>query len=83
MLDVLLIRPDRYFRPELVKHSRTRDTLARINAIFDESQAKHKEGALIELCRQKKALGHKVLTYTVYSGTRETISRPGRYYLER
>jgi len=33
------------------------------------------EEALIELYRQEKALGREVLTYTVYSGTRDTTSR--------
>ena len=75
VLNVLLAWPDCCFRPEVVKHPRTRDTLARVDAIFDEDQASPKEEALIELCRQEKALGRKVLAYTVYSGTRDTTSR--------
>jgi SNF2 family DNA or RNA helicase len=75
VLNVLLAWPDCCFRPEVVKHPRTRATLAKVDAIFDEDQASPKEEALIELCRQEKALGRKVLAYTVYSGTRDTTSR--------
>ena len=56
-------------------HPRIRDTLARVDAVFDEDQAAPKEEALIEPCRQEKALGRKVLAYTVYSGIRDTTSR--------
>lgn len=75
MLNVLLAWPYCCFRPEVVKHPLTRDTLARVDAIFDEDQASPKEEALIKLCCQEKALDRKVLAYSVYSGTRDTTSR--------
>jgi SNF2 family DNA or RNA helicase len=34
-----------------------------------------KEQALIDICRQEKAAGRKVLIYSVYTGTRDTTSR--------
>ena len=34
-----------------------------------------KEAALIELCRQEKGRGRKVLVYSVYTGTRDTTAR--------
>lgn len=57
--------------------------MARVDTIFDEDQACPKEEPLIELCRQEKALGRKVLTYTVYSGSRDTSSRDTSSLLKR
>ncbi|MFO6314583.1 DNA topoisomerase III, partial [Pseudomonas aeruginosa] len=67
--------PDCCFRPEIVKHPRSRDTLAFVPAIFGDEQLMPKEQALVDLCLEEKAKGRKVLTYTVYSGTRDTTSR--------
>ncbi|MCS7612239.1 DEAD/DEAH box helicase, partial [Pseudomonas aeruginosa] len=75
VLNVLLAWPDCCFRPEIVKHPRTRDTLAFVPAIFGDEQLMPKEQALVDLCLEEKAKGRKVLTYTVYSGTRDTTSR--------
>ncbi|NPX99707.1 DEAD/DEAH box helicase, partial [Pseudomonas aeruginosa] len=72
---VLLAWPDCCFRPEIVKHPRTRDTLAFVPAIFGDEQLMPKEQALVDLCLEEKAKGRKVLAYTVYSGTRDTTSR--------
>ncbi|MEL8020592.1 DEAD/DEAH box helicase, partial [Pseudomonas aeruginosa] len=71
VLNVLLAWPDCCFRPEIVKHPRSRDTLAFVPAIFGDEQLMPKEQALVDLCLEEKAKGRKVLAYTVYSGTRD------------
>jgi SNF2 family DNA or RNA helicase len=75
VLNVLLAWPDVCFRPEVVKHPRTRATLASVPAIFGEQELTPKERALLEICRQEKAAGRKVLIYTIYTGTRDTTTR--------
>lgn len=75
VLNVLLAWPDCCFRPEMVKHPRTRDTLAFVPALFGDDELMPKEQALLNLCLEEKAKGRKVLAYTVYSGTRDTTSR--------
>ncbi|HBX54753.1 MAG TPA: DEAD/DEAH box helicase [Pseudomonas sp.] len=75
VLNVLLAWPDCCFRTEVVKHPRSRDTLAFVPAIFDDEELMPKEQALVNLCLAEKAKGRKVLAYTVYSGTRDTTSR--------
>ncbi|MCX8967317.1 DEAD/DEAH box helicase [Erwinia psidii] len=75
VLNVLLAWPECCFRPETVKHPRTRDLLAFVPSLFEDGQATPKEQALIDLCRQEKAAGRKVLAYSTYSGTRDTTSR--------
>ncbi|MCO7620144.1 DEAD/DEAH box helicase [Pseudomonas guariconensis] len=75
VLNVLLAWPDCCFRSEMVKHPRTRDTLAFVPALFGDDELMPKEQALLNLCLEEKAKGRKVLAYTVYSGTRDTTSR--------
>ncbi|PRB81546.1 DEAD/DEAH box helicase [Pseudomonas sp. MYb185] len=75
VLNVLLAWPDCCFRSEVVKHPRTRDTLAMVPSIFSEGELMPKERALIDLCLEEKAKGRKILAYTVYSGKRDTTSR--------
>lgn len=75
VLNVLLAWPDCCFRPEIVKHPRSKDTLAFVPSIFADEQRMPKEQALLDLCLAEKAKGRKVLVYTVYSGTRDTTSR--------
>lgn len=75
VLNVLLAWPDCCFRPEIVKHPRTRGTLAFVPAIFDDEELMPKEQALVDLCLAEKAKNRKVLAYTVYSGTRDTTNR--------
>lgn len=75
VLNVLLAWPDCCFRPEIVKHPRSKDTLALVPSIFADEQRMPKEQALLDLCLAEKAIGRKVLVYTVYSGTRDTTSR--------
>ncbi|OLU25525.1 DEAD/DEAH box helicase [Pseudomonas sp. PA15(2017)] len=75
VLNVLLAWPDCCFRPETVKHPRTRELLAFVPSIFGDGELMPKEQALVDLCLQEKANGRKVLAYTVYSGTRDTTAR--------
>ncbi|MDX1725980.1 MAG: DEAD/DEAH box helicase [Pseudomonas sp.] len=75
VLNVLLAWPDCCFRAEVVKHPRSRDTLAFVPAIFGDEELMPKEQALVNLCLAEKAKNRKVLAYTVYSGTRDTTSR--------
>ncbi|TVT84117.1 DEAD/DEAH box helicase [Pseudomonas sp. H3(2019)] len=75
VLNVLLAWPDCCFRSEMVKHPRSKDTLAFVPSIFGDEELMPKEQALVDLCLAEKAKGRKVLAYTVYSGTRDTTSR--------
>lgn len=75
VLNVLLAWPDCCFRSEVVKHPRSRETLAFMPAMFGDQELMPKEQALVDLCLQEKAKGRKVLVYSVYSGTRDTTSR--------
>lgn len=75
VLNVLLAWPDCCFRSEVVKHPRSRDTLAAVPAVFGDAELMPKEQALVELCLAEKAQNRKVLAYTVYTGTRDTTSR--------
>ena len=75
VLNVLLAWPDTCFRSETVKHPRTRNLLAFVPSLFSDLQLMPKERELIDICRQEKAAGRKVLVYTVYTGTRDTTSR--------
>ncbi|XJP98065.1 hypothetical protein AB4P94_12545 [Pseudomonas sp. B22129] len=73
VLNVLLAWPDCCFRPEIVKHPRSKDTLAFVPSVFADEQRMPKEQALIDLCLAEKAKGRKVLAYTVYSGMRAVM----------
>lgn len=75
VLNVLLAWPDCAFRVETVSHPRTRKQLLLQPAVFVDGQVAPKEQALVDLCLQQKALGRRVLAYTVYTGGRDTSSR--------
>lgn len=75
VLNVLLAWPDCCFRPETVKHPRSKELLAFVPTIFADQQLMPKERKLLELCQEEKAAGRKVLAYSVYTGTRDTTSR--------
>ncbi|MGL4504856.1 MAG: helicase-related protein, partial [Aeromonas sobria] len=75
VLNVLLAWPDCCFRPETVKHPRTRNLLAFTPSLFSDLEVMPKERELIDICREEKAAGRKVLVYSVYTGTRDTTSR--------
>lgn len=75
VLNVLLAWPDCCFRAESVVHPRKRTTLAFTPSLFSDLDVMPKEQALIDICRQEKTAGRKVLIYSVYTGTRDTTSR--------
>jgi len=75
VLNVLLAWPDVCFRAETVKHPRTKDLLAFVPPVFSDHEHSPKERDLVDICRREKAAGRKVLVYSVYSGTRDTMSR--------
>ena len=75
VLNALLAWPDTCFRPETVRHPRSKVTLAHVPSIFTAQELIPKERELIRICRDAKADGRKVLAYTTYTGTRDTTSR--------
>lgn len=75
VLNVLLAWPDCCFRAETVRHPRTKDLLAFVPRMFEETDLMPKEAELINICLQEKAAGRKVLVYSVYTGVRDTTSR--------
>jgi superfamily II DNA or RNA helicase len=75
VLNVLLAWPDCCFRPEVVKHPRSKDTLAYVPSIFGNEDLMPKEQALLDLCLSEKANNRKVLAYSVYTGVRDTTAR--------
>lgn len=75
VLNVLLAWPETCFRPETVRHPRTRALLAFVPSLFSETEIMPKEQALIDICLAEKAAGRKVLVYSIYTGKRDTTSR--------
>jgi hypothetical protein len=75
VLNALLAWPDCCFRPETVVHPHRKKVLASAPALFDEVTPMPKELKMIEICRQAKLVGRRTLVYSVYSGTRDTMSR--------
>jgi len=75
VLNALLAWPDCCFRTETVRHPRSKDVLAFVPKIFEGNDLMPKERDLIEICKQEKAAGRKVLVYSVYSGVRDTTTR--------
>lgn len=75
VLNVLLAWPDCAFRTEVVKHPKTRDTLAFVPAVFGEDDMMPKEQELLDICLEEKAQGRRVLAYSTYTGTRDTTAR--------
>ena len=75
VLNALLAWPDCAFRDEVVKHPRTGRLLAYVGKLFEDLEPAPKELELIRLCRAQKALGRKVLVFTIYTGTRDTAGR--------
>lgn len=75
VLNTLLAWPDTCFRPETVKHPRTRDLLAFVPSVYDEHRESPKETWVKEYCVEQKQAGRRVLVYTSYTGKRDTSSR--------
>jgi Helicase conserved C-terminal domain/Type III restriction enzyme, res subunit len=82
VLNVLLAWPDCAFRDENVYHPRTRKMLAGVPALYSDDEPMPKERKLLQLCRAERASGRRVLVYTTYTGTRDTMGRL-KTYLER
>ncbi|ASC88891.1 DEAD/DEAH box helicase [Alcaligenes faecalis] len=75
VMNTLLAWPECCFRPETVRHPRSKAVLFSQGPIFQESELTPKEQQLLDLCKQEKAQGRKVLVYSIYSGTRDTTAR--------
>ncbi|NOU22268.1 MAG: helicase [Methyloglobulus sp.] len=75
VLSALLAWPDTCFRDWEILHPRTRDRLFYSPSIFGDDEPHPKEEHLIQLCKENKAEGRKVLVYTVYSGKHDTQTR--------
>lgn len=75
VLNALLAWPDCCFRSETVMHPHHKRVLATAPALFDDVTPMPKEAKMIELCRQANKAGRRTLVYSVYSGTRDTMSR--------
>lgn len=75
VMNALLAWPECCFRHETVRHPRTKELLYSQAAVFNETELTPKEEELLKLCKSEKAQGRKVLTYSIYSGTRDTTAR--------
>uniref|UniRef100_UPI003CFEA414 SNF2-related protein n=1 Tax=Alcaligenes faecalis TaxID=511 RepID=UPI003CFEA414 len=75
VMNTLLAWPECCFRPETVRHPRSKAVLFSQGPVFQESELTPKEQQLLDLCKQEKAHGRKVLVYSIYSGTRDTTAR--------
>ena len=75
VLSALLAWPDTCFRDWDIKHPRTRDDLFQTLAVLGEDESSPKEERLIQICKENKAEGRKVLVYTVYTGKHDTSAR--------
>ncbi|QXR34264.1 helicase [Alcaligenes aquatilis] len=75
VMNTLLAWPECCFRPETVRHPRSKAVLYSQGPVFQESELTPKEQQLLDLCKQEKSQGRKVLVYSIYSGTRDTTAR--------
>lgn len=75
VMNTLLAWPECCFRPETVRHPRSKAVLFSQGPVFQESELTPKEQQLLDLCKQEKAQGRNVLVYSIYSGTRDTTAR--------
>lgn len=75
VLNVLLAWPDCAFRDENVYHPHRRIMLASAPALYSDADLMPKERKLLELCRQERSIGRRVLVYTTYTGGRDTTAR--------
>lgn len=75
VLSALLAWPDTCFRDWDIRHPRTRDDLFYTLAVLGEDEPSPKEERLVQICKENKAEGRKVLVYTVYTGKHDTSAR--------
>lgn len=75
VLNCLLAWPDTAFRAETVYHPHKKVMLASAPSLYSDVEVMPKERELIKLCREERRLGRRVLVYTTYTGTRDTMAR--------
>jgi SNF2 family DNA or RNA helicase len=75
VINVLLRWPDTCFRPESVKHPRTREVINFTGHVFEEDELSPKEEEMVRLCKAEKAAGRRSLVYTIYTGKQDVASR--------
>ncbi|HYN38726.1 MAG TPA: helicase-related protein, partial [Rhodospirillales bacterium] len=75
VLQVLLRWPDTCFRPETVRHPRSRETIVHLDPVCDANERLPKERDMQRICAAHAAAGRKVLLYTVYTGKHDLAGR--------
>lgn len=75
VLNVLLAWPDCCFREENVYHPHRKTLLASAPSLYSDVEQMPKERKLLEICREQRQRGRRVLVYTTYTGGRDTTAR--------
>jgi SNF2 family DNA or RNA helicase len=75
VLNVLLAWPECCFRPESVRHPRSKELLAHCPPVFGGLEPTPKEQELTQIVSAQKLRGRRCLVYSIYSGKRDTTSR--------
>ena len=76
VINALLRWPDTCFRAEQVSHPGERNIiLAEAPSLCDDDTPTPKEQDILDVCRQEKQLGRRVIVYTTYTGRHDTSSR--------
>lgn len=75
VLNALLAWPECCFRPEIVRHPRTKQILASVPALLRDDEPGPKEAALLSLVSGELLNRRRTLVYTTYTGTRDTSVR--------
>ena len=78
VINVLLRWPDTCFKPESVKHPRTRELINFTGHVFEEDELSPKELEMVRLCKEEKAKGRRSLVYTIYTGKQDVAARYSR-----
>lgn len=76
VINALLRWPDTCFRAEQVTHPGERSIiLAETPSLCDDDTPTPKEQDILDVCRQEKQLGRRIIVYTTYTGRHDTSSR--------
>ena len=76
VINALLRWPDTCFRAEQVTHPGERNIiLAEAPSLCDDDTPTPKEQDILDVCRQEKQLGRRIIVYTTYTGRHDTSSR--------
>ena len=76
VINALLRWPDTCFRAEQVTHPGERSIiLAEAPSLCDDETPTPKEQDILDVCRQEKQLGRRVIVYTTYTGRHDTSTR--------